>query len=91
MYHVGCQPHTPPHPHIAHAPTHTSTLTLLSPASPQERQQLQRCLLHTLNNLLQRPAWTVASLNDLCDSIHASRCAWTSVQCGRCVRVCMVV
>jgi hypothetical protein len=39
----------------------------------QERQQLQRCLLHTLNNLLQQQAWSVTSLNELADSIQASR------------------
>lgn len=31
-----------------------------------ERQQLQYCLKHALNNLLQRPAFTIESLNDIC-------------------------
>jgi hypothetical protein len=38
-----------------------------------ERQFLQRCLLHTLNNLLQEPAWSVRSLNALSDGLQAQR------------------
>lgn len=39
----------------------------------QERQHLQHCLKHTLNNLLQFEAFTTDQLNRLSDSIGAQR------------------
>jgi hypothetical protein len=61
-----------------HFENHTGTADTAASAHAmlwrvQERQQLQRCLLHTVNNLLQQQAWTVQSLNELCDSIQAQR------------------
>jgi hypothetical protein len=35
----------------------------------QERQRWQRCLLHTLNNIMQEPRFTEAELNELADSL----------------------
>lgn len=42
---------------------------------PQERQRLQRCLQHTLNNLLQARAFDAAALNAAADALggHAQR------------------
>lgn len=39
----------------------------------QEKQHLQHCLKHALNNLLQREAFSLQQLNKLTDSIGAKR------------------
>ncbi|WIA20921.1 hypothetical protein OEZ85_005263 [Tetradesmus obliquus] len=38
-----------------------------------ERQHRQHCLKHAINNLVQREAFSIASLNKLADSIQAQR------------------
>ncbi len=39
----------------------------------QERQRLQRCLQHALNNLLQRSAFTCADLDELANQLDPGR------------------
>lgn len=48
----------------------------------QERQRLQHCLKHTLNALLQQPAFTAAQLDRLANELGAQRCACVVAAAG---------
>ncbi|PNH06685.1 Josephin-like protein [Tetrabaena socialis] len=72
----GGRPGGPP-PFLCHPPrSRTSATTCpdhqgvpMAPPSYHERQSRQLCLKHTLNNLLQRPAFTAADLDRLADGM----------------------
>lgn len=59
---------------VSQLPRFAASPPLPPPPRPsQERQRLQRCLQHTLNNLLQMPAASAADLDDLANQLAPGR------------------